>query len=37
MPCYAYQRIVPVLDPTGYVHPLAALIGDVIVGPEAAK
>jgi phenylacetic acid degradation protein len=33
MPCYAYQGIVPVVDPTSYVHPLAALIGDVIVGP----
>jgi len=33
MPCYAYQGIVPVVDPTSYVHPLASLIGDVIVGP----
>jgi len=33
MPCYAYQGIVPVVDPSSYVHPLAALIGDVIVGP----
>ena len=33
MPCYAYQGIIPVVDPTSYVHPLAALIGDVIVGP----
>jgi phenylacetic acid degradation protein len=33
MPCYSYQGIVPVVDPTSYVHPLAALIGDVIVGP----
>jgi phenylacetic acid degradation protein len=33
MPCYAYQGIVPVVDPSSYVHPLASLIGDVIVGP----
>lgn len=33
MPCYAYQGITPVVDPTSYVHPLASIIGDVIVGP----
>jgi len=33
VPCYAYQGIIPVVDPTSYVHPLAVLIGDVIVGP----
>ncbi len=33
MPCYAFHGIVPVVDPTSYVHPLASLIGDVIVGP----
>jgi phenylacetic acid degradation protein len=33
MPCYSYQGLVPVVDPTSYVHPLASLIGDVIVGP----
>jgi len=33
MPCYAYQGMIPVVDPTSYVHPLASLIGDVIVGP----
>jgi len=33
VPCYAYQGIVPAVDPTSYVHPLASLIGDVIVGP----
>lgn len=33
MACYAYQGIVPVVDPSSYVHPLASLIGDVIVGP----
>jgi len=33
MPCYAFEGMVPVVDPTSYVHPLASLIGDVIVGP----
>ncbi len=30
---YAYDGIVPVVDPTAFVHPAAVLIGDVIVGP----
>ncbi|MGE5769088.1 MAG: phenylacetic acid degradation protein PaaY, partial [Betaproteobacteria bacterium] len=29
----AIDGIVPVVDPTAYVHPSAVLIGDVIVGP----
>lgn len=33
MPCYTYQGVTPVVDPSSYVHPLASLIGDVIVGP----
>lgn len=33
MPCYGYQGIVPVVDATSYLHPLASLIGDVFVGP----
>ena len=33
MPCYGYQGIVPVVDATSYIHPLASLIGDVFVGP----
>lgn len=33
MPAYAYQGIVPVVDPASFVHPLASLIGDVIIGP----
>lgn len=33
MPCYAFEGLHPVVDPTSYVHPLASLIGDVIVGP----
>ena len=32
MPCYAIEGVVPVVDPTAYVHPTAVLIGDVIVG-----
>lgn len=30
---YAYEGLVPVIDPTAWVHPAAVLIGDVIVGP----
>ncbi len=33
MPCYQIDGIVPVVDPTAFVHPTAVLIGDVIVGP----
>lgn len=33
MPCYAIDGVVPVVDPTAYVHPSAVLIGDVVVGP----
>ena len=33
MPSYAFQGISPVVDPASYVHPLASLIGDVIIGP----
>lgn len=31
---YSIDGIVPVVDPTAYVHPTAVLIGDVIVGPN---
>jgi phenylacetic acid degradation protein len=34
MPCYSIEGVVPVVDPSAYVHPSAVLIGDVIVGPE---
>lgn len=34
MPCYEIDGIRPVVHPTAYVHPTAALIGDVIVGPR---
>ena len=30
---YALEGIVPVVDPTAFVHPSAVLIGDVVVGP----
>jgi len=33
MACYAFEGLRPVVDPTSFVHPAAALIGDVIVGP----
>jgi len=33
MPCYAIDGVVPIVDPTAFVHPTAVLIGDVIVGP----
>ena len=32
--CYAIEDLIPVVDPTAYVHPSAVLIGDVIVGPR---
>lgn len=34
MPCYSLEGVIPVIDPTAYVHPTAVLIGDVIVGPD---
>ncbi len=32
MPCYEIDGLVPVVDPSAFVHPTAILIGDVIVG-----
>jgi phenylacetic acid degradation protein len=32
MPCYAIEGVIPVVDPSAYVHPSAVLIGDVIIG-----
>ncbi|MGE0745832.1 MAG: gamma carbonic anhydrase family protein [Rhodospirillales bacterium] len=32
---YAIDGVVPVVDPAAYVHPMAVLIGDVIVGPRS--
>lgn len=34
MPCYSIEGVIPVVDPTAFVHPAAVLIGDVIVGPN---
>ena len=34
MPCYSIEGVIPVIDPSAYVHPSAVLIGDVIVGPD---
>jgi phenylacetic acid degradation protein len=34
MPCYEFEGIRPVVDPSAFVHPTASLIGDVIVGPH---
>ncbi|MBV1787335.1 phenylacetic acid degradation protein PaaY [Marinobacterium sp. D7] len=33
MPVYRIEGVIPVIDPSAYVHPTAVLIGDVIVGP----
>ena len=35
MKVYALDGIVPVVDPSAYVHPSAVLIGDVHIGPRA--
>ena len=32
MPAYAIDAVIPVVDPTAFVHPAAVLIGDVVVG-----
>jgi phenylacetic acid degradation protein len=32
--CYAIEDLIPVIDPSAYVHPTAVIIGDVIVGPR---
>lgn len=32
VPCYSIEGVIPVVDPSAYVHPAAVLIGDVIVG-----
>ncbi|MGA6969172.1 MAG: phenylacetic acid degradation protein PaaY [Xanthobacteraceae bacterium] len=32
--CYAIEDLIPVVDPTAYVHRTAVLIGDVIIGPR---
>jgi phenylacetic acid degradation protein len=30
--CYEINGLVPVVDPTAFVHPMATLVGDVIIG-----
>lgn len=32
--CYEIDGMIPVVDPTAFVHPNAILIGDVVVGPR---
>ena len=34
MPCYAIDGVIPIVDPTAFVHPTAVLIGDVRIGPQ---
>lgn len=31
---YSYNGVIPVIDPTAFVHPSAVVIGDVIIGPR---
>jgi phenylacetic acid degradation protein len=31
---YSFDGIVPVIDPSAFVHPSAVIIGDVIIGPD---
>ena len=34
MPVYSLDGLVPVVDPTAFIHPQAVLIGDVSIGPH---
>jgi phenylacetic acid degradation protein len=34
MPAYSLEGVIPVVDPSSFVHPQAVLIGDVIIGPR---
>jgi phenylacetic acid degradation protein len=34
MPVYSLEGIIPVIDPSAFVHPQAVLIGDVVIGPR---
>ena len=34
MPSYSIEGVIPVVDPSAYVHPTAVLIGDVQIGPH---
>lgn len=31
---YSYDGVIPVIDPTAFVHPSAVVIGDVVIGPR---
>ena len=31
---YSIDGVIPVIDPTSFVHPTAVLIGDVVIGPK---
>lgn len=33
MTVYEIDGVIPVVDPTAFVHPSAVLIGDVVIGP----
>jgi phenylacetic acid degradation protein len=34
MPSYELEGVVPVVDPSAFVHPTASLVGDVVIGPN---
>ncbi len=34
MAVYSLEGVIPVVDPTSFVHPQAVLIGDVVIGPR---
>lgn len=34
MPIYAMEDLIPVIDPSAYIHPTAVIIGDVIIGKD---
>jgi phenylacetic acid degradation protein len=33
MPAYSFDGLIPIVDPSAFVHPTAVLIGDVSIGP----
>ena len=36
MAIYALDELVPSIDPTAYIHPMATVIGNVTIGPESS-
>ena len=34
MAVYSLEGVIPIVDPSAFVHPQAALIGDVVIGPR---